>query len=632
MLLRWRTGHEVSNLGFHVYRDGVRVTESLIAGSALLAGPQTALTAGNAYTWFDAAGTAASTYTIEDVDLNGTKTVHGPFGVGADTGAAAPSALQRGTRRRVARSPAAAPAAVSRLIRDVGRPGSDSGRWFSSRPEEGLAPDTLTAPDAFAAADSITPSTLAGGPAVKISVRDAGWYHVDAAALVAAGMPAYVSPITLQVFVQGQERALQVVQRRGVVSAVEFYAAGADTPWSDTQVGWLTWGRQVGERVQIDGGRASGTPPASFPFTVQWRPRTVYFAALKNGEAENFFGPVLEPTAPVTQALPVTNVHAGAPGTSVLTVRMQGGTAGPHVVLVQLNGAAVGSLVFQDQESGVGSFAVPNAALAAGATLTLTAQGGGNDVTAVDTVTLTYPRRYVAEADTLRCTAGSRQPVVITGFTTGAVRVLDVTDPAHPLALRGTVALQADGSYGISVVAPSGGTRTLLAVTDAAMLAPAGVEANAPSSWRTGQAGADLVIISHEAFVGSLGPLVALRQGQGLTVAVVNVEDLYDEFNGGVPTPYAIKDFLSYAQTAWTKAPRWVLLVGDATMDPRDYLGTHQVNYVPTELVATAYLETASDDWFGDRNLDGLPEVAIGRLPVHTVSDATALVGEDRGV
>ena len=208
------------------------------------------------------------------------------------------------------------------------------------------------------------------------------------------------------------------------------------------------------------------------------------------------------------------------------------------------------------------------------------------------------------------------------------MRVLDVTDPAHPAALRGTVAAQTDGGYAVSVVAPSGGTRTLLAVTDATLRAPAGVEANAPSSWRPAQAGADLVIISHEAFVGSLGPLVALRQAQGLTVAVVNVEDLYDEFSGGVATPYAVKDFLSAAQTAWPTTPRWVLLVGDATMDPRDYLGTHQVNYVPTALVATAYLETASDDWFGDRNLDGLAEVAIGRLPVHTASDATALIGK----
>ena len=38
--------------------------------------------------------------------------------------------------------------------------------------------------------------------------------------------------------------------------------------------------------------------------------------------------------------------------------------------------------------------------------------------------------------------------------------------------------------------------------------------------------------------------------------------------------------------------------------------------------------ETASDDWFGDVNDDGVPEVAIGRLPVQAASEAAALVAK----
>ena len=57
VLLQWKSGREVSNLGYHVYRDGVRVTSSLVAGSALLAGPHTVLTAGGSYSWFDRTGT-----------------------------------------------------------------------------------------------------------------------------------------------------------------------------------------------------------------------------------------------------------------------------------------------------------------------------------------------------------------------------------------------------------------------------------------------------------------------------------------------------------------------------------------------------------------------------------------------
>jgi len=39
-------------------------------------------------------------------------------------------------------------------------------------------------------------------------------------------------------------------------------------------------------------------------------------------------------------------------------------------------------------------------------------------------------------------------------------------------------------------------------------------------------------------------------------------------------------------------------------------------------------METASDDWFVDFNDDGLPKMAIGRLPVRTAAEATQLVNK----
>jgi hypothetical protein len=646
VLLQWRTGHEVDNLGFHVYRDGVRLTRSPIAGSALLAGARTVMTAGNSYSWFDAEGTSSSTYTLEDLDLDGTRTAHGPFWV--DTAAAPTNNVRRAAGSRPMR--AGAPAA-SLTLSQVGRAGSGEGRWFTTSAVDmaAVAPATssltrqqsaLAAAQALggvaAAEVAVTQAqitkqyALALGPAVKLGVRQDGWYHVDAGQLAAAGMPTHVNPSTLQLFVNGKEQDILVQQQGGVVRAVEFYATGVDTTWSDTQIYWLTWGSRAGQRIQSSSGKGKGTSPTSFPFTVQWKPRMVYFAALVNGDADNFFGPGPDATDPVTQPLPVTNVSAGTPGTATLQVRMQGVTAGPHMVGVQINGQSLGSVFLQDQESGASSFAVPNAWLAAGATLTLTAQGGSNDVTFVDTVTLTYPHTYAADGDALRFTAPSGQPATITGFSTNQIRVMDVTDPANVTAPQGTVALPGVGGswYSMSVVPQGGGTRTLLAFTNAQMSPPASVEANQPSSWHLAQAGADLVVISHGDFIRSLDPLVALRQAQGLKVAVVNVEDLYDEFNFGVLSPYAVKDFLATARTAWKKKPRWVLLAGDATFDPRDYLDQGQPNYVPVELVGTTQLETASDDWFGDFNGDGIPEMAFGRLPVHDVSDAAALVAK----
>jgi hypothetical protein len=106
------------------------------------------------------------------------------------------------------------------------------------------------------------------------------------------------------------------------------------------------------------------------------------------------------------------------------------------------------------------------------------------------------------------------------------------------------------------------------------------------------------------------------------------VEDLYDEFNFGVKSPQALQDFLSLAKEQWQKPPRFVFLAGGASFDPRNYLGFGDLDFVPTKLIATASLKTASDDWFSDFNGDGLPEMAMGRLPVRTADDAATVIAK----
>jgi hypothetical protein len=49
---------------------------------------------------------------------------------------------------------------------------------------------------------------------------------------------------------------------------------------------------------------------------------------------------------------------------------------------------------------------------------------------------------------------------------------------------------------------------------------------------------------------------------------------------------------------------------------------------VPSRLIDTAVMETASDEWFAPVGADGLAQVAIGRLPVRNVTDAAAMVAK----
>ena len=249
------------------------------------------------------------------------------------------------------------------------------------------------------------------------------------------------------------------------------------------------------------------------------------------------------------------------------------------------------------------------------------------DLSLIDTLILTYWHTYTADNDVLRLTAVGGTPLEVDGFSSSQVRVVDITDPQAVQEISGSVQSQGAG-YSIQLEVPGSGQRTLWAFSGSQVGKPAALEANQPSSWHQAGNAADLVVIAHADFLESLNPLKALREGQGLLVALIDVEDLYDEFSFGVKTPQAMKDFLSRTQSFWAKAPGFVLLVGDATYDPRNYLGLGNYDFVPTKLIDTAYLETASDDWFVDFNNDSLPEIAVGRFPPRTAQEASNVVSK----
>jgi hypothetical protein len=136
------------------------------------------------------------------------------------------------------------------------------------------------------------------------------------------------------------------------------------------------------------------------------------------------------------------------------------------------------------------------------------------------------------------------------------------------------------------------------------------------------------VIITSKDFAQSVQPLANLRQSQGYQVSVVDVDNIYDEFSYSVHSPYAIRDFLNWTYTHWQRQPQFVLLAGSGTLDPRNYTGVGFMDFVPTKLIDTASMETASDDWFVDFNNDGKPQMSIGRLPVRTAAEATLVINK----
>src|SRR5262249_44010502 len=145
-------------------------------------------------------------------------------------------------------------------------------------------------------------------------------------------------------------------------SSIGFYGVGLDSTSSDAHIYWLAAGAQPGLRIEKVKTKGEVTGAASFAYTVERKERTVYFAALRNGDTENFFGAVVA-RDPVDQSLTLQRVNKATTANAQLEVALQGVTEQPHKVGVYLNGTQVGSLSFTGQSRGLLSLPVPHSLL-----------------------------------------------------------------------------------------------------------------------------------------------------------------------------------------------------------------------------------------------------------------------------
>ncbi|HEX8650886.1 MAG TPA: C25 family cysteine peptidase [Pyrinomonadaceae bacterium] len=624
VMLRWQSGYEVDNLGYNLYREQngqrTRVTRSMIAGSALLAGPRTVLTAGQPYTWFDRlpAGGASVAYYLEDVDLNGKRTLHGP--ITPVTG-------------KVDRHESAQ--AQTKLLDQlaVDRSGGQQG-WPTSGSKQRAQLNKVTNDGS----GPIHQQDVSGLPGVKITVRQQGWVRVSQPELVAAGLDPNLAAPYLQLYADGYEVPMIVsanVSAKQFTASdwLEFYGQGLDTPTTNAQTYYLVVGTTVGKRI----GRQSAQMmfklrqegDQNFSNTVERKERSIYFSGLNNGDAENFFGQIITTTA-ASSTLGVQ--HLDPTTTSAeLRVTLQGVTVGGHQVNVKVNGMDAGTISFADREHPTKTFTLSPALLHEGDNdVQMVAANGEMDISLVDTLQLTYAHTYNADNNRLLFSARSGTTVNIGGFSGSNIRIMDITDP-HAIKELAPSVTSNNGSFTASVQVSAvrlQGVKTLLAFVNSEVDHPAGLAKNEPSSLRSSTNGADFLIITERSFRDSVQPLAELRRSQGLQVSVVDVEDVYDEFSFGAHSPQAIRDFINRAVQGWQRAPHYLLLVGDATYDPRNYLAQGDNDLMPTKMVYAGTMETASDDWLADLDGDGIPELAVGRLPVRTSQEADTIINK----
>ncbi|MGH9829135.1 MAG: hypothetical protein ACREDR_38440, partial [Blastocatellia bacterium] len=387
--LKWRTGYEVDNLGFNVYRDlngeRVKVNPSLVAGSALITRNSTLLAAGRTYSWLDNISGQGrdALYWLEDIDLHGKRTWHGPVGVEP---AVEPEALS------------VADSDQAMLLAELGR-GQTQGERIVTQPslDSGM-PDSQELKRT--AKLTTQASTLAGVPAIKISVRTNGWYSVTKQSLVAVGLNPQADPRTIQMFLMGNEIPISVLGTSSSYT-VEFYGMGANTESTDLHVYWLIWGLQQGTRIPVlQGNGANSSATTSFPYTVQVLERSVYFPGVLNGDKENFFGSAVTPAESTDASIPVTNLDITSTSPVTLQIALQGVTDVEHQVQVSFNGTTVGDASFGGITDGVATFSVPANLVKQGANdVSLLALAGDSDISLIDFVSLTYRHTFMADTN-----------------------------------------------------------------------------------------------------------------------------------------------------------------------------------------------------------------------------------------
>jgi hypothetical protein len=259
---------------------------------------------------------------------------------------------------------------------------------------------------------------------------------------------------------------------------------------------------------------------------------------------------------------------------------------------------------------------------------------GSSDYNFLEAVRIDYPRNLRASQDGLKFVLPSNRKAKLDGFESAQVRVFDITNPSSvsSYVLQGVLA--ADGRYSVSIP-KSNNARTLLAQGAAiAPLAPRSIVRNTASTLKSANNSANFVIIAPAEFHSALMPLVDARNASGLFTKLVDVVDVYDEFSDGAKSADAIKSFLQYANSSWTVKPGYVMLVGDASIDPRDYrgVGNDAANIIPTMFEDAYLMEALSDDRFVDFDDDNFADMSIGRLPARTPAEVSTAVAKTLAV
>ena len=215
------------------------------------------------------------------------------------------------------------------------------------------------------------------------------------------------------------------------------------------------------------------------------------------------------------------------------------------------------------------------------------------------------------------------------------LNVWDITDAQKPLRQQNTL----NGSVLEFGAATKGILRNYVAFFDNATFGKPEIVAGKIANQNLhGLENKHFALIYHPEFEAQAQQLAEHRRTfSGLDVAMVNVEQIYNEFSSGAKDISAIRDF---AKMLYERNPakfEYMLLFGDGSFDPKNNTNsTDNKDYIPAFETAESFFPVTayptddfyallSDDDGGNINRGAL-DIAVGRIPADNPTHAQAVV------
>jgi hypothetical protein len=671
VVVRWETSSELKTLGFLLLRldentgEYKRVNSGLLP--AMMRPPQ-----GGVYSLIDRGAYPGGTYTYKlvEIERNGAKLIYGPFTVFAgspddpnadvlEDGSAGKGHVVSDSLETLVKSSEKTTLmkhetdkGTTYIISSVSNnpvPSLSSDFTRQLREQSGADKARLQSRKLWHAAKVASKSKTVSGGRVKLSLVNRGIYYIsanDISSLMGMSLNTVTSLIRrgqLSLSTQGNQVAyLPAAKNAGLY----FYATEIDSMYTRENVYWIDIGSGT-LMTSVKGKSPSSTGSGTFVDTIHFEKDSFMDTyAVSDPDADYWFwadlySPPLLPDFPGVREFTLHVDGVADTGTASIKANLYGAVPveyTPHNhAQVFINDVFINDCLLPgtDPDSGIWSGIEPytfeatfhQSCLLEGDNI-VTVQnildsGVDQSYFYVDSFDLTYTRLYEASNDELLFKGDGNTLVTVGGFKSSDIMVFDITDPLLPKLQKNVAVNTKSGT--VSLV-PAASATPYYAVSGGG-IKTAGLEAVPASNLSLNNNAADYIIIAPEEFISKAQILADYRKGQGLQAKVVKLEDVMNEFNFGISSPEAIKSFLSYAYSNWTKNPIYVLLAGDGSIDYKDHMG-YGSNLVPTKVVSTPYGPFASDTYLADVNGDHIPEMAIGRLPAVTGEELQTMINK----